>query len=321
MSEVEKVDIMSQPTHTPVLLTETLDYLRPASTGRFIDATFGGGGHTTAILEASAPDGRLLALDADPQAIERATRLQESYPGRLIVQPGNFSQIERLATTHSFAPVDGILMDLGVSSFQLDDPSRGFSFRAAGPLDMRFDPELGFDAATIVNTWPETELANLIFEYGEETQSRRIARAIAHDRQTEPFTSTEQLAGLIERVVGRRGQRMIHPATKTFQALRIAVNQELDSLRTGLAGAINLLAPGGRLVVISFHSLEDRIVKTYFRREARGCICPPGTPVCVCGHTARVRVLTSKPVRPGEAEQQQNPRSRSALLRVAERLP
>jgi 16S rRNA (cytosine1402-N4)-methyltransferase len=314
-------DFPSQFNHTPVLLDDALHFLTPRQGGRYIDATFGGGGHSRAILELSAPDGQLLAVDADPEAIVRAERLAEQFPGRLQTARGNFREIARLATEHHFANADGILMDLGLSSFQLDQPERGFSFRYAAPLDMRFDRQQGMSGAEIVNTWDEVDLARVMFEYGEETRSRAIARAILAERSREPITTTDRLASIVERACGGRRGRAIHPATRTFQALRIAVNDELQALREGLAGAIDLLASGGRLVVISFHSLEDRIVKNFMRDEATDCICPPGTPVCVCDHHARLRILTRKVVQASAEEETRNPRSRSAKLRAAERLP
>ncbi|MBX6343102.1 MAG: 16S rRNA (cytosine(1402)-N(4))-methyltransferase RsmH, partial [Thermomicrobiaceae bacterium] len=272
-------------------------------------------------LERSAPGGWVLAIDADPQAVARGERLAERYEGRLMVRHGNFADLARIARAAGFDDVDGVLLDLGLSSFQLDEPSRGFSFRFSAPLDMRFDPTGGPTAADIVNTWPEEDLARILYQYGEEANARRIARAIGRARAERPIATTTELAAIVERAVGGRRGRAIHPATKTFQALRIAVNRELDVLERGLRAALEILGPGGRLVVISFHSLEDRIVKHFFRDEARGCICPPGTPVCVCGHEPRLRVLTPKPVQPTEAEQAANPRSRSARLRAAERLP
>ncbi len=317
----ELSDFQSPDEHLPVLLHEVIDLLQPRPGGRYIDATFGGGGHTIALLERSAPDGSVLAIDADSDAVARARILANAFPGRLSVVQGNFRDIERLAEAQHFGRVDGILMDLGLSSFQLNRAERGFSFRYPGPLDMRFDARTGLSAADIVNGWSEEDLARLFFEYGEEHRSRAIARAIVRERQAIAIITTDRLAGIVERATGGRRGRAIHPATRTFQALRIAVNDELEALRAGLAGAIELLAVGGRLAVISFHSLEDRIVKTFLRHEATDCICPPETPVCVCGHKARVRLITRKAVRPSESEERDNPRSRSARLRVAERLP
>lgn len=315
------IDSESISGHAPVLLAEVLEYLQPTRGGRFIDATFGGGGHSRAILDASAPGGTLLALDADPAAIARGGSLRAEYGRRLSIVHGNFRDIASLARRAGFAQVDGILIDLGLSSFQLDEPARGFAFRFSGPLDMRFDPAQPMSAAEIVNTWPEQDIVRLLFDFGEEPKARRIARAIVTERSGSIIETTDRLAAVVERAVGGRRGQAIHPATRTFQALRIAVNGELDALRQALDGATDLLAPGGRLVVIAFHSLEDRIVKTFFRTEASDCICPPGIPVCICGHQARLRVLTGRPVRPTDEEERVNPRSRSARLRAAERLP
>jgi len=308
------------PGHIPVLLNEVIEWLAVRPGGQYIDATFGGGGHTRALLQASAPDGRVLAVDADPEAVERARVLAGEYPGRLVVGHSNFADLAQLAPAAGFAKVDGVLFDLGLSSLQLADPERGFSFQQPGPLDMRFDPTRGEPAAALVNTLPEERLADILWRYGEEPRARTIAKAIVRARQQRPLTTTTELAEVVARVVGRAGQR-IHPATRTFQALRIAVNGELDALAGGLDAAISLLRPGGRLVVIAFHSLEDRIVKQTFRAEAQGCRCPPGTPVCICGHRPRLRILTPHPIFPSAAEVARNPRSRSARLRAAERLP
>ena len=314
-------DSESRTEHIPVLLHEVLDLLAPRSGGMYVDATFGGGGHARAILERSIPDGRLLALDADPEAFGRARDLAAMYGGRLKVAHGNFRDIRELAESNGFEHLDGVLMDLGLSSFQLNHGERGFSFQHPGPLDMRFDTTSGINAADIVNNWSSEDLAAVIYEYGEETRSRAIARAVVREREREPITTTDQLARIVETSLGGRRGKAIHPATRTFQALRIAVNGELDSLRAGLNGAIELLAVGGRLAVISFHSLEDRIVKTLLRLESTDCICPPETPVCVCGHKARLSLVTRRAVKPSPEEERANPRSRSARLRVAERLP
>lgn len=305
--------------HEPVLLAETLLYLAPRPGGRYIDATFGGGGHTRAILAASAPDGQVLALDADPAAFARANQLATLFPGRLVPCQGNFRDLAALAQQHGFGEVDGILFDLGLSSDQLADPARGFSFQQPGPLDMRFDPTHGEPAAQILNTWSAEDLAKLFWQYGEEPCAWAIARAIVEARQRAPITLTTELAQLVERVVSRRSGR-IHPATRVFQALRITVNRELESLEAGLQQAVALLRPGGRLVVIAFHSLEDRLVKQFFRREAAPCLCPPEVPICTCGHRPRLRILTTKVVRPSKEEIARNPRSRSARLRAAERV-
>lgn len=302
--------------HIPVLLREVLDGLKVQPGGRYIDATVGGGGHAAAILERSAPDGRLLGIDRDPEVLERARERLRPFGERVVLAHGSYAELRRLAVRHDFLEVDGILFDLGLSSWQLSDPHRGFSFQIEGPLDMRYDPGQGIPASEIVNRWPEKELAALIRRYGEERYARRIARAIVRHR---PIWTTTELAALIARMVGR-GRDDLHPATRTFLALRIAVNDELSALEQALPQAVSLLKPGGRLVVIAFHSLEDRIVKTFFQREARDCLCPPQVPVCTCGHRATLRLITRKPIRPSEEEVRVNPRARSARLRIAERL-
>ncbi|MCC7021516.1 MAG: 16S rRNA (cytosine(1402)-N(4))-methyltransferase RsmH [Thermomicrobiales bacterium] len=309
--------------HAPVLLDEAIAGLQPRPGGRYLDGTFGGGGHTRALLAASAPDGIVLALDADPAAIERgcAMRQEPGIGDRLIVARTNFADLATVARDRGVVPLDGILLDLGLSSFQLDAPERGFAFRFEGPLDMRFDPERGSPARELVNTLPERELADLIWRFGEEPASRRIARAIVREREARPIETTGELAEIVSRAVGGRRGRDTHPATRTFQALRIATNQELEALEAALAGALDVLAPGGRLAVIAFHSLEDRLVKRFIERERAACICPPGLPVCTCGHTPRLQKVTRRAIRPGAAEMAANPRARSAVLRVAERLP
>lgn len=306
--------------HVSVLPTETLSWLAPSPGGRFLDGTLGGAGHTGMLLAATAPDGRVLAIDADPEALDRArVRLADEVDaGRLVLRQGNFAHMGEIARDAGFAALDGVLLDLGLSSDQLADRARGFSFSADAPLDMRFDPTRGQSAADIVNTWDDEELADVLYRYGEERRSRAIARRIAEVRERTPITRTGELAALVAGVVhGRPGG--IHPATRTFQALRIAVNDELGSLEAALPAAVALLRPGGRLAVISFHSLEDRIVKHYFQREAKGCLCPPELPACVCGHEATLRILTRHPIEAGAEEVARNPRARSAKLRVAER--
>lgn len=300
--------------HIPVLYHQVLAGLRIRPGGLYIDATFGAGGHATGILEASAPDGRLLGIDADPEAIAYAKEAMAAFADRLILQTGNFRDMKALATTLGFEQVDGVLMDLGLSSRQLADPDRGFAFLHDGPLDMRLDPSRGRIAADLVNHLPEAELADLIWRYGEERRSRRIARAIVAAR---PVITTGQLADLVSRALGRREK--IHPATRTFQALRIAVNDELAALGQALPLARDLLRPGGRLAVISFHSLEDRLTKNFFRQESRDCICPPEALICTCQHRASLRIINRKPLRPQPDEVARNPRSRSARLRIAER--
>lgn len=301
---------------------EAVAALRPRPGGKYLDGTFGGGGHTQALLDASTPDGIVLALDADPAAIDRARALRQD-PGiaeRLIPVRANFADLAAVARERGVAPLDGILLDLGLSSFQLDQPERGFAFRHEGPLDMRFDPDHGPPARDLVNTLPERELADLIWRYGEEPGSRRIARAIVRERERAPIATTTRLAEIVAGALGGRRGRDIHPATRTFQALRIATNEELTALEAALAGALDVLAPGGRLAVIAFHSLEDRIVKRFIERESAACLCPPEIPVCICGHRPRLQKVTRRAVRPDAAEMDANPRARSAVLRVAERL-
>lgn len=301
--------------HVPVLYQEVLDGLQVKPGGRYIDGTVGAGGHARGILDASAPEGQLLGIDADPMAIAIAGRRLAAYGNRVTLINGNFANLKEIALRHDFCPVDGVLFDLGLSSMQLEAAERGFSFRVDGPLDMRFDPRQKMTAADLVNKLPVDELADILRRYGEERRARRIAQAIAAHR---PIATTGELAALVERVVGRRGR--IHPATRTFQALRIAVNDELSALAKALPQAVELLAPGGRLAVISYHSLEDRLVKQFFRRESRDCICPPEVPVCTCGHRATLGIVTKKPIRPSVEEVERNPRSRSAKLRIAYRL-
>ncbi|MBI4496458.1 MAG: 16S rRNA (cytosine(1402)-N(4))-methyltransferase RsmH [Chloroflexi bacterium] len=299
--------------HQPVLLREAVAALRVRAGGRYVDCTVGLGGHSEAILEAG---GTVLGLDADPNALALAGERLARFGDRVTLVNANFGDLEAVAPEHSFAPVDGVLFDLGVSSLQLSAGGRGFSFQYPAPLDMRFSPAQPTTAADLVNTLPEHELAAILRDYGEERYSRRIARAIVAHR---PLSTTSELAQVVVEAIGPGGGGGIHPATRTFQALRIAVNAELTVLEAGLTQAIALLAPGGRLAVISFHSLEDRIVKTIFQHEARGCICPPRLPVCVCGHQPRLEILTRKPMVPSEEEVAANPRSRSAKLRVAQR--
>jgi 16S rRNA (cytosine1402-N4)-methyltransferase len=302
--------------HVPVLLEETLRALAVQSGGRYIDCTLGGGGHAKAILERSAPGGQLMGIDADPEAIKMARTKLEAHHGSVLLVNENFVNLQAICIKYDFFPVHGILFDLGLSSLQLNGNGRGFSFQRDAPLDMRLNPSQEITAADIVNTSTEAELAHLIRAYGEEGFHHRIARRIVSER---PIKSTLHLARTIERAVGRR-QGRIHPATKTFQALRIAVNQELGNLEAALKQAINLLGFEGRLVVISYHSLEDRTVKRFMQQEAKDCICPPSTPVCVCGHKARLKIINRRVITPSAAEIQLNPRSRSAKLRATERI-
>lgn len=302
--------------HQPVLLNETIAALEVRPGGLYIDCTVGAGGHTAAILESCSPGGRVLGLDVDPEALEIAKTALSKYGESVRLVNANFNRLEEVCSRHQFGPVDGVLFDLGMSSLQLADKKRGFSFQHEAPLDMRFAPDQDVTAARIVNEYPEKELAALIRTYGEERRSRRIARYIVQNR---PLRTTLQLAQVITRAFnGERGR--IHPATRTFQALRIAVNREIDNLRAALGQAVRLLSQGGRLAVISFHSLEDREVKEFMSREAKGCLCPPHTPACTCGHTPRLRLVTRKVIKPTENEIAANPRSRSARMRVAQRI-
>lgn len=311
---------MESVSHVPVLLAETLDLLQPRSGGRYVDGTVGGGGHAEAILERSSPNGRLLGMDLDPETLEQARRRLERFGSRAILVHESFAHLERVVRWYSFDPADGILLDLGLSSFQLAYQKRGFGFRTEAPLDMRFNPlQATPTARELVNTLKLEELVSLLRRYGEEALARPIARAIVRSRERRPIETTTELAAIIEKAVGRRGK--IHPATRTFQALRIAVNRELEALEQALPQAIEVLGPGGRLVVISFHSLEDRIVKRFFVEQATDCVCPPGLPVCVCGQHPRVRILTRHGIRPSDEEIRRNPRSRSAILRAVEKLP
>jgi 16S rRNA (cytosine1402-N4)-methyltransferase len=306
-------------THTPVLYQEVLNLLRPQPDGRYLDGTLGAGGHAAGILAASAPTGRVLGFDRDPEAIAFARQRLAEYGDRIIYVNDSYAHMGQVAPQLGFAQVDGILLDLGLSSRQLDDDARGFSFRQSGPLDMRFDQTQGETAADLLNNHTEGELADIFWRYGEEKHGRRYAHLIVANR---PFTTTTQLADLIAAHSGpaRSSQRRrIHPATQIFQALRIAVNQELAAVETGVPAAIELLQPGGRLAVISFHSLEDRFVKRLFRQQSQACTCPPEQPVCTCGGQAALRLITRKAVQATAAEMENNPRSRSARLRVVEK--
>lgn len=307
---------MSAPTHIPVLLEETIQALAVQPGGRYIDCTLGGGGHAAAILEHSSPGGQLLGIDADPKAIKIAGVRLEAYSDSALLINENFANLEAIGYKYDFYPVHGILFDLGLSSLQLNGNGGGFSFQHDAPLDMRLNPSQEVTAADIINTSSETELTHLIKTYGEEGYSHQIAHRIVQER---PIKTTLHLARTIEQAIGRRRGK-IHPATKTFQALRIVVNQELEHLEAALKQAINLLGFEGRLVVISYHSLEDRIVKQFMQRESRDCICPPGTPTCVCQHNASLRLVRRKVVTPSPEEIMLNPRSRSARLRVAEHI-
>ena len=304
--------------HAPVLTEEVVRYLAVRPGGRYLDCTIGAGGHAAAVLEAAGSGGVLLGLDADPLALGIASENLSRFGDSVKVVEANFRELERICRQNSFVPVHGVLFDLGLSSMQLADEARGFGFQVEAPLDMRFSPSQSLTASEIVNDYVDSDLANVIWRYGEEAASRRIARAIIRSR---PLETTTQLAAIISRTLGGQHGRRIHPATRTFQALRIAVNDELGALEAGLEQAVHVLGSGGKLAVISFHSLEDRVVKQFLARESRDCICPPETPVCICGHKAQLKTLTKKAVSPGPDEIAANPRSRSARLRAAEKLP
>ena len=308
--------------HLPVMVHEVLESLAPAPGSFQIDATVGGGGHSRPILEAATPGGRLLGLDADEAAINRTRLRLADFGERVTLRQANFEELAEVADRTGFDPADGILFDLGLSSYQLAEDARAFSFRATGSLDMRFDTGRGVPAATLVNELDEDALTDLFKRLGEEPQARRIARAIVARRGREPITTGQQLADVVAAAAPAppRGRRRVHPATRVFQALRIAVNRELETLPVALAAAVQILRTNGRLTVISYHSLEDRIVKRFIAAERRGCICPPESPVCVCGRQPRLAPVGAQPRRPSDAEVARNPRSRSALLRAARRL-
>ena len=308
---------MEEPTpHQPVLYNEIIHLLRPHRAGRYVDCTVGAGGHAWGILQACGPDGLLLGFDVDTYALQLARKHLESFGNRATLVQSSFTNLSKELNSVGWHMVDGILLDLGISSMQLDIPERGFSFRKDALLDMRFDLRNPMRAIDLVNNLPEKELADLLYTFGEERRSRQVARAIV---QARPLETTHQLASVVAKTTSS-GRKRMHPATRTFQALRIAVNQELDALREVLPQAISSLNPKGRLAVISYHSLEDRIVKHYLRNESKDCICPPKQPVCDCGHTASISIITKRPIRPQDGEIERNPRARSARLRVIEKL-
>ena len=304
--------------HVPVMVREVVAALNVRPGGRYLDGTVGGGGHAYAVMEAASPGGSLLGLDRDPEALAAARSRLAPFGDDVRLEQGDFAEMDRLCRELDFAPVHGVLLDLGLSSLQLAEAERGFSFQHEGPLDMRFDQRQEHSAAEIVNEYSEEALADVLRRYGEETRARRIARRIVEHR---PLRTTTELAKVVEKAVGGRARRLSHPATRTFQALRIAVNQELLSLETALPQAYGLLGDLGRMVVLSYHSLEDRLVKQFIQRESRDCLCPPRQPVCTCEHKAGLRPVSRRAVRPSAEEVEGNPRSRSARLRVAERLP
>jgi len=302
--------------HVPVLYQEVLEVLNPVPGGLYVDGTIGAGGHSKGILERSAPDGMLIGFDLDPAALALAESNLAEFSGRVTLIHSSYHELVSHLNNRNWHTIDGILIDLGLSSMQLNTPERGFSFRYDAPLDMRFDPTQSFSASDLVNEYTREELAEIIFTYGEEKFSRRIAKAIIENR---PLATTKELAELIKGVVPHSRSK-IHPATRTFQALRITVNNELDALEAFLPAALEVLKPGGRLAVIAFHSLEDRIVKRYFRQESRDCICPQEIPICVCENKARIKEISRRPISPGDHEISENPRARSAKLRAAEKI-
>ena len=301
--------------HIPVLYQDIIHALQPRSGGSYVDCTLGAGGHAQGILEASQPDGKLLGLDLDPQAIAIAEKRLASFGERVRIERASYVELRRVLESIGWKGVNGIVFDLGVSSMQFDTPERGFSFQQEAPLDMRFGPDSPVSAAELVNQMSEAELAEIIFRYGEDRNARRIARAIVRAR---PLETTRQLAAVVAGAGGARDH--LHPATRTFQALRIAVNEELKSIETALPQAVQALNKGGRLAVISFHSLEDRIVKDFINQESTDCLCPPRQPQCTCGHKASLKKITRKPIVPAETEITENPRARSAKLRIAEKI-
>jgi 16S rRNA (cytosine1402-N4)-methyltransferase len=301
------------------MVREVTDLLRPEPQKRYLDGTLGGGGHTEAILTHSSPDGEVLGLDLDDAALAAAAERLSGFESRLTMRQANFATARPILSEIGWRSVDGIVLDLGVSSYQLDAPERGFSFRSRAELDMRMDRRQSLNAYEIVNTFPVSELQRILRDYGEEPQARRIALALAAARTSRAIRTTEELAEIVARVKGQR-QRDHHPATQTFQALRIAVNQELENLAHFLRDGYDLLRPGGRMVIISFHSLEDRLVKNALRKWNRDCLCPPRTPICRCGWSRKVKMLTKKPLSPSPSEVKANPRARSAKLRAVERI-
>lgn len=302
------------------MAAEVIRYLAPRCGSVYLDGTLGGGGHSRLILDASSPDGIVIGIDRDPAAIAAAKAQLAGYGERFIAVKDSFDNLDAVAQKLGFAALDGLLLDLGVSSHQLDSAARGFSFRLEGPLDMRMDPEAETDAAWFVNNASAKELEQIIREFGEERFAGKIARQMVSDRLTKPFETTLELAELVYRAIPRRfHEERIHPATRTFQALRMVVNDELEQVRKGVLAGLNMLASGGRMVVITFHSLEDRMVKKLFKDAASGCNCPPRFPVCVCNKTPLGRLLVSRPVVAGADELAANPRARSAKLRVFEK--
>jgi 16S rRNA (cytosine1402-N4)-methyltransferase len=305
--------------HVSVMAREVMELLRPESRQRYLDGTLGGGGHSEGILSGSSPAGEVLGLDLDDEALAVARRRLAVFGDRFSGRQANFAAARSILAEIGWRSVDGIILDLGISSSQLDAPERGFSFRSNAELDMRMDRRESLNAYEIVNAFPVAELQRILRNYGEEPQARRIASAIAAERNIKAIRTTGELAEIVTRIKGKR-QRDHHPATQTFQALRIAVNRELENLDRFLQDGYDLLRPGGRMVIISFHSLEDRLVKTALRKWNRDCLCPPRMPTCQCGWSRKVKMLTKKPLSPSPREVEANPRARSAKLRAVERI-
>lgn len=304
--------------HQPVLLVPTIDNLLTNPYGCYVDCTAGGGGHTRALLEKLEPDALIIAIDRDEETLEN-TRLQLG-DSRVRFVKGDFRDLKRLLEEEGVTTVDGVMIDLGVSSFQLDQPERGFSFHEDARLDMRMNRSDSISAWDVVNHYDVAEITNILYRYGEEKYAKSIAAAIARQRMTAPIDTTLQLVETIRSAVPAKYCRDKHPARKTFQALRIEVNRELEAVEEVMPQAVDMLHTGGRLCIITFHSLEDRLVKNFMRDESRTCICPPGYPVCICDHQPRLKLITRKPVVTDEAECENNPRARSAKLRVAARI-
>lgn len=307
--------------HTPVLLKETLEYLNPKKGGVYIDGTLGGAGHSSEIVKRIIPGGMLLGIDQDSDAINAAKERLKDYKDNVIIVRGNFRNIKEIALECGFKEVDGVLLDIGVSSYQLDEEERGFSYMHDGPLDMRMDKSLEYNASDIVNDADERELARILAEYGEEKWAARIAKFIVEERKKYRIDSTHKLVDIIKKAIPAAARREGgHPAKRTFQALRIAVNDELEALKQAVTDAVDILKPGGRMVVITFHSLEDRIVKQLFNNMEKPCTCPAQLPVCVCGKEPLLKVITKKPVVASREELESNTRAKSAKLRAAERV-
>lgn len=306
-----------KPGHTPVLESTAIEALQVRPEGTYIDCNLGQGGHASSILQAACPRPRLLGIDLDPEAVKASSRRLEQYNSQSILIQGNFANLDTYARDYGFLEADGVLFDLGLSSVQLENDYRGFSFRRKARLDMRFDTTQDLTAYQIINEYPEREIADLIFGLGEETKSRQIAHAIVSKR---PIETTTDLAYLIGGIVKKSAHSKIHPATKTFQAIRMAVNSEMDNLRCGIEKSVDVLKPGGRMVVISYHSLEDRLVKRIFQKESKDCICPVKYIECICNHKSSMKIINRRVIKPEPSEINNNPRSRSARMRVAERI-